>query len=134
MAYELVTYMTNATTNVTHTLLSHPPPQQGARPYFPAPVVLIGSYLVVLIVLVVLGVCMGWQRHGGNGGSGGGGTRRPKAQQPTPPSGLGRKDEPPLVAHASDFAAWEEQLRGTGGQQVPDGGQQHPVGTDEKRS
>jgi hypothetical protein len=131
MAYELVTHMTNAATNVTRALLYQPPPQHIARPYSPAPLVLIGSYLVVLIVLVVLGVCMGRQRHGGNGGSGGGGTRRPKNRQPTPPSGLGRIPDSPLVAQAKDFAAWEEQLRGTSGEHVPDGGRQHPVGSDE---
>jgi len=134
MAHELVTHMTNAATNLAHTLLSQPPPQQVARPHISAPAVLIGVYLIALIVLVVLGVCVGWQRRGGNGGGGGGGTRRPKARQPTPPSGLGRTPESPLVAHASDFAAWEEQLRGVGGEQVPNGGQQHPVGTDETRN
>jgi hypothetical protein len=130
MAYEFFAHMTNAATNVTHALLFQPPPQQGARPHFPAPVVLIALYLTVLIVLVVLGISMGRHRRGGNGGGGGGGTRRPKEHKPRPPSGLGRKTETPLVAHASDFAAWEEQLRGTGGQQVPDGGRQHSVGMD----
>jgi hypothetical protein len=112
MALEFVGHMTNAAVNMSHALLS-PPPRHSAVINLPAPLMVVLSYVIVLVVLIVLGR-MGWQRRGGGGnGNGGGGNRRPRSQQPTPPGGLAKTAEPLQESHTSDFAAWEEQLRGT---------------------
>jgi hypothetical protein len=90
---------------------------------------MISAYLVVLLVMVVLGVCMGWQRDGGGGHGGGGGNRRPRAHEPTPPGGAQRTGDSPEIAYAADFAAWERQFQGPGTRHAPDGEPAHPTGT-----
>ncbi len=128
MADSYVVHMTNVMTRMSHALLSQPP-HQGARPYIPAPLLMISAYLVVLLVMVVLGLCMGWQRQGGGGHGGGGGNRRPRAHEPTPPGGAQRTIESPDIAHAADFAAWERQFQAAGAQHAPDGEPASPAGT-----
>jgi hypothetical protein len=101
--------------------LSSPAPRPASvEQFLPGGLVVVASYLLVLIILVVLGVCMGWQRPGKGGGDGGGGTHGPSAQEPTPPGGreLTGDNAPPECA--GDFAAWEQQLRSTDEQAVPD--------------
>ncbi len=78
--------------------------------------IVLGSYVGVLLVLVIFGI-LGWQgkKHGGNGG-GGGGTKRPPGQDLPSPGGRELSgDDPPPAVFEDDFAAWERQL------QSPDG-------------
>jgi hypothetical protein len=77
--------------------------------------IVVGSFVGVLLVLVIFGV-LGWQgkNSGGNGG-GGGGPRRPPGQDLPPPSGRElRTDDPPPGVIEDDFAAWERQLASSG--------------------
>ncbi len=88
--------------------------------FLPGGLVVVAGYLLVLIILVVLGVCMGWQRPGKGGGNGGGGTHGPWAQEPTPPGGRELTGESDPPEFGDDFAAWEQQLRSTDEHAVPD--------------
>lgn len=85
--------------------------------FLPGGLVVVAAYLLVLIILVVLGVCMGWQRPGEGGG---GGRHGPWAQEPTPPGGRELTGDSAPPEFADDFAAWEQQLRSTDEQAVPD--------------
>jgi hypothetical protein len=87
--------------------------------FLPGGLVVVAGYLLVLTVLVVFGVCMGWQRPR-SGGNGGGGTHRPSALEPTPPGGRELTGDPAPPEFADDFAAWEQQLRSADEQAVPD--------------
>jgi len=87
--------------------------------FVPNALVIVAGYLVVLLILVVFGVCMGWQEPG-EGGNGGGGPHRPPVQQPTPPGGRQLSGDDPQPALVDDFAAWEGQLRAADEQTVPD--------------
>jgi hypothetical protein len=79
--------------------------------YLPNVLELVAAYVAILVVLIVLGLCMGWQRPGPGGGGGGGGTHRPPEREPTPPGGQQlTPDIPPIEALTDDFAAWEAQL------------------------
>jgi hypothetical protein len=92
---------------------------------------MVAGYLMVLGVLVVFGVCMGWQRQGPNGnggGGGGGGPRRPPTRDPTPPGGRQLTVDTPPPAPAGDFAAWEGQLQAADEHLVPDRRERTPVG------
>jgi hypothetical protein len=75
--------------------------------------IVIGSYVIVLLVLVIFGY-LGFRgkRPGGNGGGGGGGPKRPSGQDLPPPNGreLRPDDSPPGVIE-DDFAAWERQMQ-----------------------
>jgi hypothetical protein len=86
---------------------SHP---ASVSQFFPGAAVVAASYLLVLIILVVFGVCMGWQRPDG-GGNGGRGPRRPPVREPTPPGGRQLDGDSPQPALPDDFAAWEGQLQ-----------------------
>jgi hypothetical protein len=84
-----------------------------AHAYLPNVLELIAAYVAILVVLIVLGLCMGWQRPGPGGGGGGGGTHKPPEREPTPPGGEQlTPDTPPIEALADDFAAWEQQMQG----------------------
>jgi hypothetical protein len=75
--------------------------------------VVVGSYVIVLLVLVIFGV-LGFRgkRSGGNGGGGGGGPKRPPGQDLPPPNGRElRPDDSPPPLFEDDFAAWEQQLQ-----------------------
>jgi hypothetical protein len=82
-----------------------------------SPVVMLAGYLLMLAVLVVFGVCRGWQKPG-EGGNGGGGPPGPPAREPTPPGGRQRSEDLPEQAVAADFRAWEEQMRAPRDQSV----------------
>jgi len=69
----------------------------------PGPVAALLGYLATLLVLLVLGVFMGWLKPGTGGNGGGGGKGKPPAPQPPPPGGCQRPE-------SDDFADWERQL------------------------
>jgi hypothetical protein len=86
--------------------------------FAPGPLIAIGGYLVTLVVLLVLGVFMGWQKHG-KGGGGGGGPGKPVVPDPPPPGGEERD---------ADFASWEGQLAAGDEQPAPDRPEDSPLG------
>ncbi len=89
----------------------------GWSPYGPDNMlIVVGTYVLVLLVLVIFGV-LGWQgkKSGGNGGGGGGGTKRPPGQDLPSPGGRElHGDDPPAGLIEDDFAAWERQLQSAG--------------------
>jgi hypothetical protein len=71
--------------------------------FVPGPVAVLIGYLATLLVLLVLGVFVGWQKPGTGGNGGGGGRGKPPAPEPPAPGG---REQP----EGDDFAAWERQL------------------------
>ena len=71
--------------------------------FIPGPVAVLIGYLATLLVLLVLGVFVGWHKPGTGGNGGGGGKGKPQAPEPPAPGGRERPE-------ADDFAAWERQL------------------------
>lgn len=108
--------------------LSHTTRPASSYYVLPSPMVMVAGYLLILLILVVFGVCMGWQDPGDGGNGGGGGPRRPRAQEPTPPGGRQlTADSPPQPVSVDDFEAWEAQLRGAD-DAAPDRRENVPVG------
>jgi hypothetical protein len=99
-------------------LASQAPRPTSVYHFVPSALIMVSGYLVVLVVMIVFGVCMGWQREDGSRGGGGGG-RKPPEQEPTPPGGRQLTEDSAQPALAGDFAAWEGQLQADD-QAVPD--------------
>ena len=91
----------------------HSPHLDVSGMFVPGPVAVLIGYLATLLVLLVLGVFVGWQKPGTGGNGGGGGKGRPHAPEPPAPGGRERPE-------ADDFAAWERQLGGTPADSCPE--------------
>lgn len=113
------------------TLFSHslqtaafaPVPGHPAHPnlsgmFLPGPAAVLVGYMATLLVLLVLGVFVGWQKPGTGGNGGGGGKGKPRAPEPPAPGGRERPE-------ADDFAAWERQLGDVPAASCPDPAAEH---------
>jgi hypothetical protein len=128
-----MTFIPHAAASLSMALSGQAPHSTSPYQYLPNVMELVAAYVVILVVLVVLGLCMGWQKPGQGGGGGGGGTHKPPEREPTPPGGQQLTQEPPpITALSDDFAAWERQLQG-GDRQAPDRNEDAPVGSGRDR-
>ena len=100
----------HVTISVSRAVSSRTPRPTSVHEFLPSVLMVVGSYLIVLVIMVVFGVCMGWQRQG-SGGNGGGGTPKPPAGEPTPPGGRQLAPDSTQVALTDHFSAWEGQLQ-----------------------